>query len=78
MFIQTETTPNPSTLKFKPGKVVYPGGSLQVNTQKEAMHTPIAKELFDIDGINAVFFGEDFISVTKVKDIAWEIIQPDI
>ena len=65
MFIQTEATPNPATLKFLPGEVVLPSGSLEFKTQEEAEASPLAAQLFLIPGVVSVFFGHDFISVTR-------------
>ena len=78
MFIQIETTPNPSTLKFLPGKTVLTDTTLQINNREQAKASPLASSLFDIDGVKAVFLGHDFISVSKEDGIAWEIIQADI
>jgi Fe-S cluster biogenesis protein NfuA len=78
MFIQIETTPNPSTLKFIPGEEVLVGKTLQISDKEQAKASPLAERLFDIDGVRAVFLGHDFISVSKANSIAWPIIQPDI
>lgn len=78
MFIQIESTPNPSTLKFIPGQVVLMGRTLQINNQEQAKSSPLAEKLFEIEGIKAIFLGHDFISVSKLETISWEIIQPDI
>ncbi len=77
MFIQTETTPNPSTLKFIPGRTVLPGGTADFRGKTEAGSSPLALRLFDIDGVDGVFLGSDFISVTK--GIAeWQHLKPMI
>jgi Fe-S cluster biogenesis protein NfuA len=78
MFIQTESTPNPSTLKFIPGKEVLGDRTMQFNTKDEASISPLATALFSIEGVKAVFLGADFISVTKEGTIAWDIIKTDI
>ena len=65
MFIQTEATPNPSTLKFIPGRDVMPGGTLDIRDPEMAARSPLARRLFDVQGVNGVFFGSDFVSVTK-------------
>ncbi|MGH6852451.1 MAG: NifU N-terminal domain-containing protein, partial [Methylocella sp.] len=65
MFIETETTPNPATLKFLPGRPVLPQGTLDIRDADGAGQSPLAQALFAIDGVSGVFFGSDFISVTK-------------
>ena len=65
MFIQTETTPNPATLKFLPGKPVLDTGTLDMPTREAAAQSPLAEKLFDIANVGGVMFGADFISVTK-------------
>ena len=75
MFIQTEATPNPATLKFIPGKPVLSDGTADFRTQGDAKSSPLATRLFDISGVNGVFLGSDFISVTK-GDIEWQHLKP--
>src|SRR5690348_16798150 len=65
MFIQTEATPNPATLKFLPGRTVLPEGTLDMRDKAQAEQSPLAAKLFEIDGVSGVFFGTDFIAVTK-------------
>src|ERR1700686_3095907 len=65
MFIQTEPTPNPATLKFLPGRPVLAHGTLEMRDKAAAQQSPLAERLFSIDGVSGVFFGSDFISVTK-------------
>lgn len=65
MFIQTESTPNPNALKFLPGREVAPGTSIEYRTVEEAAASPLAESLFELEGVDAVFFGEDYISVTR-------------
>jgi Fe-S cluster biogenesis protein NfuA len=77
MFIQTEATPNPATLKFIPGKTVLPEGTADFPTRSEAISSPLASRLFDVDGVKGVFLGHDFISVTK-GDVEWQHIKPMI
>jgi Fe-S cluster biogenesis protein NfuA len=77
MFIQTETTPNPATLKFLPGKVVLAEGALDFPTPEAAQRSPLATRLFEIDGVTGVFLGFDFITVTK-GDIAWQHLKPAV
>lgn len=75
MFIQTEATPNPSTLKFMPGKAVLGTGTADFRSKSDAAQSPLALRLFDIPGISGVFLGSDFISVTK-GDIEWQHLKP--
>lgn len=77
MFIQTESTPNPNTLKFLPGKQVYTGG-LEFHNSGAAELSPFAQNLFKIDGVKTVFFGFDFIAITKNANIEWQHIKPEI
>jgi NFU1 iron-sulfur cluster scaffold homolog, mitochondrial len=63
MFIQTQTTPNPSSLMFLPGKPVMENGSKDFSSAREAMSSPLANALFRIDGVEGVFFGSDFVTV---------------
>ena len=65
MFIQTEATPNPATLKFLPGQTVLETGTLDLREPADAAKSPLAERLFAIKGVNGVFFGSDFITVTK-------------
>jgi Fe-S cluster biogenesis protein NfuA len=75
MFIQTETTPNPATLKFLPGRTVLAEGTLDMRDKTAAARSPLATRLFDIDGVAGVFFGADFIAVTKT-DGEWQQLKP--
>jgi Fe-S cluster biogenesis protein NfuA len=75
MFIQTEATPNPATLKFIPGKMVLSDGTADFRAKSEASASPLAARLFDIDGVTGVFLGSDFISVTK-GDLDWPNLKP--
>jgi Fe-S cluster biogenesis protein NfuA len=77
MFIQTETTPNPATLKFLPGKSVLDAGTAEYRVAGEATTSPLATRLFGVAGVNGVFLGSDFISVTK-GDVEWQHIKPAI
>jgi Fe-S cluster biogenesis protein NfuA len=77
MFIQTETTPNPATLKFLPGRPVLDTGTLDMPTREAAVKSPLAARLFDLPNVGGVFFGSDFISVTK-NDGDWQQIKPAI
>jgi NFU1 iron-sulfur cluster scaffold homolog, mitochondrial len=78
MFIQTEATPNPATLKFLPGRDVYPGGPIEFNDMGAAQVSPLAAALFEVDGVRRVFFGADFITVTKTDDFDWPHIKPSL
>jgi len=76
IFIQTQSTPNPSSLMFQPGREVYTEGSKNFSSAREAMVSPLAKRLFAIDGVTNVFFGVDFVTVTKGEDADWETVKP--
>ncbi len=77
MFNQTEPTPNPSTLKFVPGKQVLASGVHDFKNIEDAGNSPLATRLFEVDGVAGVFLGSDFISVTK-GDLDWELLKPAI
>jgi Fe-S cluster biogenesis protein NfuA len=77
MFIQTEPTPNPATLKFLPGQPVLASGTLDMRDKVAAAQSPLAERLFGIDGIAGVFFGSDFIAVTKMEG-EWQQLKPAI
>lgn len=78
MFIQTESTPNPNTLKFLPGIAVAPSGNREYKTIESADSSPLAKALFGLKGIESVFLGSDFISVTKSETSDWSALKLDI
>ena len=78
MFIQTEPTPNPATLKFIPGKSVLDDGTADFRGKSEATASPLASRLFDVDGVTGVFLGSDFISVTKGEGDEWQHMKPAI
>lgn len=78
MFIQTETTPNPQTLKFIPGEVVLKDSAINFTNAKDAGQSPLAEALFKIAGVDAVFLGSDFISVTKKKSGSWDTLKTDV
>lgn len=78
MFIQTESTPNPESLKFIPGEPVNPGAPLQYNSARDAVSSPMATALFLIPQVKSVFLGSDFITVTKEGSAEWSHIKPDI
>jgi Fe-S cluster biogenesis protein NfuA len=77
MFIQTEATPNPATLKFIPGKDVLGDGTVDFRARDEARSSPLALRIFDVDGVTGVFLGSDFISVTK-GGVEWSHIKPAV
>jgi len=77
MFIQTETTPNPATLKFLPGRPVLESGTLDIQSKDAAAQSPLAERLFAIPNVGGVFFGADFISITK-RDGDWQQIKPAV
>ncbi|WP_455481764.1 NifU family protein [Bartonella sp. B35(2025)] len=78
MFIQTEVTPNPATLKFLPGRMVLSEGVLEFRAYEEAAkNSPLAAKLFNIPNVSSVFLGSDFITVTK-KDGEWQHLKPAI
>ena len=77
MFIQTEATPNPATLKFLPGKPVLGQGTLDMPNKEAASQSPLAERLFGLSNVSGVFFGSDFISVTKSSG-DWQQMKPAI
>ncbi|CEP08605.1 hypothetical protein [Parasitella parasitica] len=78
MFIQTEQTPNDDSLKFIPGVPVLGSGSAEFLDVRSSMKSPLAKQLFHIDGIAGVFFGPDFITISKEESAEWQLMKPDI
>ncbi|MCX8505364.1 MAG: NifU family protein [Alphaproteobacteria bacterium] len=78
MFIQTESTPNPATLKFLPGRVVLGDNTRHFLSVAEAANAPLALALFAVDGVDSVFLGRDFISVTKNDAMDWQGLRPQI
>jgi Fe-S cluster biogenesis protein NfuA len=77
MFIQTEATPNPATLKFIPGRTVLDSGTLEFANREAAARSPLAERLFEVPGITSVFYGSDFVTVTKA-DGDWQHLKPAI
>ena len=75
MFIQTEATPNPATLMFYPGRDVLVSGTANFVAAEEATGSPLARRLFEIDGVEGVFLGSDFITVTKAEDQNWDALK---
>ncbi|CAN5479538.1 NifU family protein [soil metagenome] len=78
MLIETETTPNPSTLKFLPGRSVMDAGTRDFATPEEAEASPLAETLFSLGDVTGVFFGRDFISVTAGPGVEWPHLKPDV
>ena len=79
MFIQTEKTPNPATLKFIPGRTIIKGGTVNFSKAEDAIDTSnLAVVLFTVEGITGVFLGGDFITLTKTDDADWEDLKPKV
>jgi Fe-S cluster biogenesis protein NfuA len=78
MFIETETTPNPATLKFLPGEQVMPASTREFRDEVEAAASPLASALFDLGDVTGVFFGRDFISVTAAEGTNWSALKPQV
>ena len=76
MFIQTETTPNPATLKFLPGRAVLGEGTADFTSAGDAAVSPLAARIFAVNGVTGVFLGSDFVTVTKGDDIHWDHVKP--
>ena len=74
MFIQTETTPNPNSLKFLPGRIVSNGGSFEI-TKKDNIKNDLIKNLISVNGVEGIFLGKDFISINKYDEISWDEIK---
>ena len=78
MFIETEGTPNPATLKFLPGRYVMETSTADFASPASAERSPLASALFDLPGVARVFLGGDFITVTKAGDTAWQALKPQV
>ena len=78
MFIQTEFTPNPETLKFLPGKTILKNGTMEFKTKQDAVSNELAKSIFELEYVKAIFIGKDFLTITKSKNAEWEEIKPNI
>ena len=76
MFIQTESTPNPATLKFLPGQTVLEVGTADFPSVDTADKSPLAARIYGVDGVTGVFFGTDFVTVTKAESVDWDHIKP--
>ena len=78
MFIQTQDTPNPATLKFIPGVPVMTSGTADYPAAESAANAPLARRLFQVDGVKGVFLGSDFVAVTKDESLDWFALKPSI
>ncbi|MFO1255920.1 MAG: NifU family protein [Sphingomonadaceae bacterium] len=78
MFIETELTPNPATLKFLPGEQVMPAGTRDFRDEESAAASPLAGALFDLGDVTGVFFGRDFVSVTAAPGVDWSALKPQV
>ncbi|HUD28371.1 MAG TPA: NifU family protein [Novosphingobium sp.] len=78
MFIETEATPNPATLKFLPGRQVMPAGTREFISPEDAAASPLAEALFDLGDVTGVFFGTDFVSVTAAPGVEWPSLRPQV
>ncbi len=78
MFIQTEETPNPATLKFLPGIIVMEDGTAEFSSKEDAAQSPLAERIYEISGVTNIFYGRDFISVTKAEDQEWQFLKTPI
>jgi NFU1 iron-sulfur cluster scaffold homolog, mitochondrial len=78
MFIETEGTPNPATLKFLPGRYVMDEGTADFASPASAERSPLATALFDLPGVARVFLGNDFVTITKTDEIAWPALKPQV
>jgi Fe-S cluster biogenesis protein NfuA len=78
MFIQTESTPNPATLKFLPGQTVLETGTADFPSAEGASASPLATRIFEVEGVTGVFFGSDFVTVTKTDAVEWDHVKPAI
>lgn len=78
MYIETELTPNPATLKFLPGQPVMAAGTREFTSPEDAAASPLAEALFDLGEITGVFFGRDFVSVTAAPGVSWAVLKPQV
>ncbi|HTC17504.1 MAG TPA: NifU N-terminal domain-containing protein, partial [Stellaceae bacterium] len=78
MFIETETTPNPATLKFLPGRAVMSAGTADFRAPDQAAGSPLATRLFGLPGVTGVFLGSDFITVAKAEAVEWFELKPRV
>jgi Fe-S cluster biogenesis protein NfuA len=78
MFIQTEETPNPATMKFLPGRDIMGDRTLAIESAEAAGESPLAQTLFAIEGVRGIFLGKDFITVTKDESLSWSVMKPPV
>jgi len=78
MFIQTEQTPNPATLKFLPGVTVLNEGTADFRSQEDAALSPLAQRIFAVEGVQGVFLTTDFITITKSEEKEWYLLKPSL
>ncbi|TKS78989.1 NFU1 iron-sulfur cluster scaffold -like protein, mitochondrial HIRA-interacting protein 5 [Collichthys lucidus] len=79
MFVQTQDTPNPNSLKFLPGRTVLEAGTMNFANPRDAHCSPLARQLFRIDGVKGVLLGPDFITISKTdSNMEWKVIKPDV
>lgn len=78
MFIQTETTPNPATLKFLPGETVLGSGTADFPAPGTGDSSPLARRIFAVEGVTGVFLGRDFVTVTKADEVPWDHLKPSV
>ncbi|PZQ56161.1 MAG: NifU family protein [Novosphingobium pentaromativorans] len=78
MYIETEATPNPATLKFLPGRQVIAAGTREFTSPEEAEVSPLAQALFDLGDVTGVFFGQGFVSVTAAPGVEWSDLKPQV
>ena len=75
MFVQTEITPNPNSLKFLPGKIVSNDGSFEITNKKDETNNELVRNLLSVNGVEGIFLGKDFISINKYDDFTWDEIK---
>ncbi|XP_068594504.1 NFU1 iron-sulfur cluster scaffold homolog, mitochondrial [Brachionichthys hirsutus] len=79
MFVQTQDTPNPNSLKFLPGCIVLESGTMNFSSPRDAYSSPLVKQLFRVDGVESVLLGPDFITISRTNEnIEWKVIKPDL
>ena len=78
MFIQTETTPNEDSLKFIPGVEVMGEGTVEFTDTRSALKSPLAIRLMGIEGVTGVFYGPDFVTISKDSETSWSVIKPEV
>nr|XP_032800779.1 NFU1 iron-sulfur cluster scaffold homolog, mitochondrial-like [Petromyzon marinus] len=78
LFVQTQETPNPNSIKFLPGRTILETGTMDFPSQREAHRSPLARQLFRVEGVKSVFLGPDFITITKVEEDSWKLLKPEV